>query len=295
MNLGIVTVRGPDVHPNRRLLEAAEKRGHRGRLVHPYRTWPAVAGGRRVFCGEPLGLDLLLPRQGAEIGDSSLSLIEQAAQMGIPVINGPAAIRLAASKYRTASTLAAAGIPVPDAVLINTPDAAPAAAEAVGGFPVVVKPVSGRQGSGIFLAPDPGSLQQCAAAAGGLQHGLLVQRFISPAGRRDLRILVLGQQTAGASAMRPKDGDFRTNYHLTGSAEAVEPAAEIQRLAVSAARTLGLQIAGVDLVIDQSGRPWVMEVNYAPGFQGLEAATGLDIAGAIVEYAVRCWEGATGS
>jgi ribosomal protein S6--L-glutamate ligase len=98
---------------------------------------------------------------------------------------------------------------------------------------------------------------------------------------------VLGQQIAGASAMRPKDGDFRTNYHLTGSAEAVEPEAAIQSLAVSAARTLGLQVAGVDLVLDDRGRPWVMEVNYSPGFQGLEAATGIDIAGAIIEYLER--------
>jgi ribosomal protein S6--L-glutamate ligase len=87
--------------------------------------------------------------------------------------------------------------------------------------------------------------------------------------------------------MRPKYGDFRTNYHLTGWAEAVEPEAAIQSLAVSSARTLGLQVAGVDLVIDQSGRPWVMEVNYSPGFQGIEAATGIDIAGAMVEYLER--------
>jgi ribosomal protein S6--L-glutamate ligase len=287
MNIGILTVRGPDYHPNRRLLEAAKSRGHRAKLIHPYRSWPVLVGNVPVFCGEPVSVDLLVPRQGAEIGESSLALIEQAQQTGIPVVNGPAAIRLAASKYRASRALAAAGIPVPDAVLVNTPDAVAAAGAAVGGFPAVVKPVSGRQGEGVFLAADADSLFRYLAAAGDLKQGVVVQRFIAPAGRRDIRILVLGRQIAGASALRPAEGDFRSNFHLTGSAEAVEPAAAIGSLAVSAVRALGLQIGGVDLVIDDRGRPWVMEVNYSPGFRGLEAATGIDIAGAMVEYLER--------
>ena len=294
MNFGIVTVRSPQYHPNRRLLEAAGSRGHRAKLVHPYRSWPTLVGQTPVFCGEPVSVELLLPRQGAEIGESSLTVIEQAEQAGIVVVNGPAAIRLAADKYRAARALAGAGIPVPDAVLINDPDAAPAAAAAVGGFPAVVKPVSGRQGKGVFLAVDAGSLRRHLAAAGDLKRGIVVQRFIAPAGRRDLRILVLGQQVAGASALRPGQGDFRSNFHLTGEAEAVEPEEAIGSLAVSAVRTLGLQIAGVDLVIDGGGRPWVMEVNTAPGFQGLEAASGIDIAGAMVEHIERLWAGTTG-
>ena len=288
MNFGIVTVRGPDYHPNRRLLAAAESRGHRAVLIHPYRSWPAVVGNAPAFCGDPVSVELLLPRQGAEIGASSLTLIEQAEQAGIMVVNGPDAIRLAASKYRTARALSAVGIPVPDAVLINTPDAVQSAAAAVGGFPLVVKPVSGRQGEGVFLAPDAASLRRYLAAAGDLRRGIIVQRFIPPAGRRDLRILVLGRQIAGASVLRPAEGDFRSNFHLTGSAEAVDPEAAIGSLAVSAVLALGLQVAGVDLVIDNRKRPWIMEVNYAPGFRGLEAATGLDIAGAMVEYLERC-------
>jgi ribosomal protein S6--L-glutamate ligase len=288
MNLGLVTVRGPEYHPNRRLLEAAARRGHQARLIHPYRSWPAVIGSTSVFCGEPVSVDLLLPRQGAEIGESSLTFIEQAEMAGITVVNGAAAIRLAASKYRAARVLAAAGAPVPETVLINTPDAVTSAAAAVGGFPAVVKPVSGRQGKGVFLAVNADSLHEYLAGAGDLKAGIVVQRLIPPAGRRDLRILVLGQQVAGASALRPVEGDFRSNFHLTGSADPVEPDAAIVSLAVSAARTLGLQVAGVDMVIDGRGRPWLMEVNYAPGFRGLEAATGLDIAGAMVEYLERC-------
>ncbi len=294
MNIGIVTVKEKDYHPNRRLLEAAAVRGHRATLVHPYWSWPAVVGGRLQFAGRPVDVDLLLPRQGAEIGDSSLSLIEQAAQAGIAVVNGPEAVRLAAGKYRTCRTLAAAGIPVPDTVLINTPDAAAVAAETVGGFPAVVKPVSGRQGEGVFLADDAASCRRHLESVGNLKSGIVLQRFIAPAGRRDLRILVLGEETAGAAVMRPKEGDFRSNFHLSGYAQPAVPEEATALLAVSAVRALGLQIAGVDVVIDRLGRPWIMEVNYSPGFEGLEAATGLDIAGAMVEYLERFRGGHTG-
>jgi len=291
MNIGIVTVNDQGYHPNRRLLEAAAARGHRAHLVHPYRSWPAVIQGRLRFAGRPMDVDLLLPRQGAQIGGSSLALLEQAVQVGIVVVNGPVSIRLAASKYRACRVLAAAGIPVPDTVLVNSPDAAAEAASAVGGFPAVVKPVSGRQGEGVFLAEDAESCRRYLESAGDLKPGIVLQRFIAPAGRRDLRILVLGDKTAGAAVMQPQEGDFRSNFHLSGSATAAAPEAAIGQLAVSAVRALGLQIAGVDLVIDDRGRPWVMEVNYSPGFEGLEAATGQDIAGAMVDYLERFWDG----
>jgi len=294
MNIGIVTVNGRDYHSNRRLLEASAARGHRVSLVHPYRSWPAVVGGRIRFAGRPVDVDLLLPRQGAEIGDSSLSLLEQAVQAGVAVVNGPAAVRLAASKYRTCRTLAEAQIPVPDTVLVNSPDAATDAAAAVGGFPAVVKPVSGRHGEGVFLAGDAGSCRRYLESVRDLKPGVVLQRFIAPAGRKDLRIFVLGEETAGAAVMRPQKGDFRSNFHLTGRAEAAMVEEKIGQLAVAAVRALGLQIAGVDMVIDDHGRPWVMEVNYSPGFEGLEAATGLDIAGAMVDYLERYWGGHTG-
>ena len=289
MNIGFVTIRGNDCHPNRRLMEAAAARGHRAILVHPYRSWPAVVDGRLCFAGRPLPVDLLLPRQGAEIGDSSLSLLEQAAQTGVYVVNGPESIRLAASKYRTCRALARAGLPVPDTVLINSIDAARQAAEAVGGYPAVVKPVSGRQGEGVFLAEDAASCRRYLESTASLKSGVVFQRFIAPAGRKDLRILVLGENTAGAADMQPVRGDFRSNFHLTGSAKAAVPETAVAALAVSAAHALGLQIAGVDLIVDGRGRPWIMEVNYSPGFEGMETATGLDIAGAMIAYLERLW------
>lgn len=289
MNIGIVTINGKDYHPNRRLMEGAAARGHRATLVHPYRSWPAVIDGRLRFAGRSVDVDLLLPRQGAEIGDSSLSFIEQALQAGILVVNGPEGIRQAASKFRTCRALAHAGLPVPDAVLVNSVGAATEAAEAVGGYPAVIKPVSGRQGEGVFLAEDDASCRRYLQSAPSLKPGAVLQRFIPPAGRKDLRILVLGENIAGATAMHPGQGDFRSNFHLTGSAEAVFLEETVGALAVSAARALGLQIAGVDLVIDDRGRPWIMEVNYSPGFEGMEAATGLDIAGAMVEHLERLW------
>lgn len=284
MNIGIVTVRGPDYHPNRRLLEAAGTRGHAATLIHPYQSWPAVVDGGLQVRGDPLAVDMLLPRQGAEIGDSSLSLLEQAALSGVTVVNGPEAVRTASSKYRTCRALALAGVPVPETVLVNTPDAAAKASEAVGGYPVVAKPPSGRQGRGVFLASDEEALRGYLAEAADLQRGIVIQRFIGPEKRRDLRILVLGAGAAGAMAMKPQGGDFRSNFHLTGESAPTRLERPIETLATAAAAAVGLQIAGVDLVIDAAGRPWILEVNYAPGFRGLEAATGLDIARAIIEH-----------
>ncbi|MCF8080687.1 MAG: hypothetical protein K9K88_15510, partial [Desulfobacterales bacterium] len=185
MNIGIVTVNDRDYHPNRRLLEASAARGHRASLVHPYRSWPAVVDGRLRFAGRPVDVDLLLPRQGAEIGDSSLSLLEQAVQAGVAVVNGPAAVRLAASKYRTCRMLAQAGIPVPDTVLVNSPDAAPEGAGAVGGSRAVVKPGSGRHGEGVFLPGDAGSCRRYLESVRDLKPGVVLQRFIAPVGRKD--------------------------------------------------------------------------------------------------------------
>lgn len=287
--IGVLTVRGMDYHPTRRLAQAAEQRNGRILAVHPYTVWPGFVDGRAVLLGDPAaqGLDAVMPRQGAEIKDACLPLVGHLARMGVPVINSQESIELARHKFLTLQTLAAAGLPVAGTFFATAIEGLRDALAGFGAAGGVVKPVSGRQGGGVMrMRPgDPPPPQVTAELDNG--RGVVVQEYIPPAGRQDLRVLVIGGQVAAAMSLVPAEGDFRANFHLGGRAGAVDPPPAILDLAERAAGSLGLQIAGVDLMIDADGRTWVNEVNYAPGFRALEAATGKDIAGAMIDYVLR--------
>jgi len=286
MHIGIITVRGFDYHPNRRLRQAAAERGHRLTLVHPYRVWPSIIQSDHGLVIPP-GFDMpdvLVPRQGATIGHSCLVFIQQCHLMGIPVVNDLQAILLAKHQFFALMRLGTQKIPVPDTCFINAPEGFEAAVTRLGGAPVIIKQVSGRQGKGVILVKTIREFQQMHPRHLDPRAGLLVQRFIPPEGRRDFRILVLGKEIVGAMELKSATDDFRSNYHLTGKSYPTEPSAEIATVAIKAAQSLGLEIAGVDIIVDRNQKINVMEVNYSPGFKGLEAATGLDVAGRMVDY-----------
>jgi len=288
MNIGIITVRDSDYHPNGRLIEAAAGKGHRAFLIHPYRLWPRVNEHGLGLEGLPsqISLDVVLPRQGATIGESSLTLIHHLSRMGIPLINGYQAVCLSRSQIMTLQALSAENLPVPDTVFVNSAEGIRHAVTCLGGYPVVVKQVSGRQGKGIRLIND--DTQAGSIFPDGLDNptGILLQRFIPTTGRQDVRVLTIGNNALGAVEVRPTEGDFRANYHLTRDARPKKLTASIAETALKAARAVGLDIAGVDLIIDANGRTHIIEVNYAPGFQGFEKTTGLDVAGEIIDFAV---------
>ena len=291
MNIGVITVRDLDYHPNRRLAEAATEQGHRITLVHPYKVWPALKNGEPNLVGrqDKAPLDVVLPRQGATIGDSCLALIRHFSLMGIPLINDLDAIRLTKNKFLTLQTLTAARIRVPETVFINSPEGFKGAIERLGGYPVVTKQVSGRQGEGVVLLETDADAESVTRNHLDRRKGLLVQRFIPPAGRQDIRVLVVGRKTIGAMELRPKEGDFRANFHLSKDSRFKTLSPEQEKTALDSASAMGLEIAGVDFIVDTEDRINVIEVNYSPGFNGLEAATGLDIAGRIVKYVVRTY------
>ena len=292
MNIGIITVRDHEYHPNQRLIEAAAQQGHRVTLIHPYRVWPCLEGGKPYLVGhsdmEPMGV--VLPRQGATLGDSCLALIHHLSLMGIPVVNDLNSVRLTKNKFFTLMALAAAGIKVPDTVFINSAEGFHDALVRLGGFPVVTKQVSSRQGEGVVLVKAelkaPTVIRDLDK-----RKGLLVQRFIHPKGRQDIRVLVVGGKAAGAIELWPSKGDFRANVHLSGETRPKDLSPELEDIALKATEAVGLEIAGVDLILDQNGCINVIEVNYSPGFRGMEAATGLDIAGRIVNYLVSTYGG----
>lgn len=291
MNIGIITAEGYDYPPTKRLREAAEQKGHRIILVDPIYVWPVLVGGSPDLKGELdiSMLDVVLPRQGATVNDSSLKLVPHLHSLGIPLVNNLEAIRLAKDQFLTLQALSAFQIPVPDTGFINAYEGFHSVLGGLGGYPVVVKQVSGRVGEGVFLVKNDHKARLILHLYLETDKGMLVQRFIPPENRLDIRVLVIGGKIVGAMKLKPKSGDFRSNFHLTHKSWPVELLPEWEEIALKAANALGLEIAGVDLIVDESGKAYVIELNYSPGFSGLEAATGLDIAGQIIDYVVETY------
>ncbi len=291
VRIGIVSVRDPDYHPNRRLLEAAVNAGFEGILIHPYKIWPHVIAKRLTVTGKTV-TDLpqvILPRQGAQIGESSLALIRQFCFMGLHMINGPEAIFIARDKFLTHQVLAHAGLPCLDTVLINRSRGFFQGVRRLGGYPVVVKPASGRQGEGVMCIADQDDAMARALPLLDGRKGLILQRYLPPDGRKDIRALVIGKEVVCAGVLKPVDGEFRSNFHLGAVIHPISLPADLKDMAAFAATTVGCDVAGVDMMIDAEGHPNIVEVNYSPGFKGMEAATGMDIAGCIVRFAVHSY------
>lgn len=288
MQIGVITVQGADYHPNRRLIEAAREKGCSLGLINPYKAGPFIKNGTAGISGmEKTGLpDVILPRQGAQIGESSIGVLRHFAAMGIELLNSVSAITVARNKFLTLQELSKHGIRAPDAVFANSAGVFYKGVERLGGYPVVAKKPSGRQGAEVFLLQGPAEADLAVSTHLEPGVGLIIQRFIPPENRRDLRVLVIGGKVFAAMELEPNTGDFRSNFHVSGESRVADISPEIEKTAVKSAQAVGLDIAGVDVIIDTDGVPWVIEVNYSPGFRGLEQATGKDIAGAIIDFAL---------
>jgi ribosomal protein S6--L-glutamate ligase len=231
--------------------------------------------------------DVVLPRQGSPMGEYGFVVLRQFEALGISLVNGLEGVTIARHQYITLQVLAAAGIPVPDTCFVTRPAPFFDAVDRLGGYPVVVKQPSGMGGDGVFKIEDAEQAGICLNTRLDPVKGLLVQRFFPTSGRLDARILVIGGRVAGAVTRVPASNDFRTNVHRHGRAQAFDPPASWKETAVQAARACRLDIAGVDMMGSPGGFPCVIEVNYSPGFRGLEAATGLDIAMKLIDFAVQ--------
>ena len=292
IRIGLITVRDEAYHPNRRLTEAARQAGCQGVLLHPYRLWPTTNNGALGLLGENADRPphVVVPRQGAEIGDTCLALIRHFQRMGIPLINGPEAVSAARNKFLTQQVLSDAGLPCPDTVFVNeAPGFAPAVA-LLGGYPVVAKPINARQGEGILLVTNADDAQRRVLGGLDRQRGVMVQRYTAPDKRRDIRALVIDGRLVCAASLTPRPGEFRANFHLGSDIRPIDLPADLAEMAVTAAAAVGCDVAGVDLMVDGHGRPLIVEVNYSPGFRGMEAASGLDVAGRIIRLAIERYQ-----
>jgi ribosomal protein S6--L-glutamate ligase len=231
--------------------------------------------------------DVFLPRIGATIKDYALTLVRHFELAGVPVVNRFESIVLARNKFLALQCLAKAGIPVPESYYASNPANFKRALTKLRGFPVVAKTPGSRQGKGVIKIATPATADFVLENLPTRYEGLVVQRYVPPEERRDIRAFVIGGKVIGAMALTPKAGDFRTNFHLRGKVQAVRLERALATIAVQSSKALGLEISGIDIIVRLDGSAEVMEVNYCPGFKGMESSTGRDIASRIIDYAVR--------
>ena len=286
--------RKKSLYSTRRLLEAAKARGFRPRVIDVLRCNLVLESGNpRLFHKgkEVRGLSVALPRIGASVTTVGLQVVRQLEALGVPLLNGASAIARSRDKLTALQQLAASGVKIPRTVLARGGGDVKELVAQVGGLPAILKLIQGTQGVGVMIAHSEAEVESILSTLWDLGQEILLQEYVSESGGRDVRALVVGERVVGAMRREARKGEFRSNLHRGGFAVAAELPREYEEAALRAARVLGLSVAGVDLLESSSG-PKVMELNSSPGFEGLEKATGLDIAGAIIEEAARLAEGA---
>lgn len=288
MNLAILS-RGPKLYSTLRLVEAAKAAGHSVRVVDHLKCNIEIARRRpRVYYdGEYLdGFDAIIPRIGASVTFYGTAVVRQFEMMEVfSAVESQALVR-SRDKLRSLQLLARAGVGLPKTVFTNFSRDVEHTVGKVGGAPVVLKLLEGTQGLGVVLAESLNAAGSVIEAFNGLEARIIVQEFIEEAGGADLRAFVVDGEVVGAMKRQGKEGEFRSNLHRGGSAALVELSEEERETAITSARAMGLGIAGVDMLQGADG-PLVLEVNSSPGLEGIEKATGTDIAGAIVRYVER--------
>jgi ribosomal protein S6--L-glutamate ligase len=285
MKIAILS-RNRKLYSTRRLIEAAENRGHEVRVLDVLRCYMNITSNRPSihYRGEDLtGFDAVIPRIGASVTFYGTAVLRQFEMMGVYPLNESVAISRSRDKLRSLQLLARKGIGLPITGFAHSPDDVDDLINMVGGAPLVIKLLEGTQGIGVVLAETTKAAESVMEAFMGLKANILIQEFIKEAGGSDIRCFVIGDKVVAAMKRQGKEGEFRSNLHRGGSASLIRITPEERSTAVRAARTMGLNVAGVDLLRSNHG-PVVMEVNSSPGLGGIEAATGKDIADTIIEF-----------
>ena len=280
--------RNPRLHSTRRLVEATRALGHRARVLDTLHCNMVLArGGPALFYrGEEVGpLDVVIPRIGASITPYGLAVVNQLDMMGVPVLNDAIPIARSRDKLRALQLLSRFGLDIPRTAMCRYRDEVAQVVEHVGGLPCIIKLLQGTQGVGVMIASTMEEVQGMLDTFWNLGQEILIQEFVAESKGSDLRALVIGDRVVAAMRRQARTGEFRSNIHRGGKARAVTLPREYAEAAVKAARVVGLEVAGVDMLESRTG-PKIMEVNSSPGFEGLERATKKDIARLYVEHAV---------
>lgn len=281
--------RNPNLYSHKRLIEAAEARDHTIDVIDHLRCYIDIAASDPEihYNGESLkGYDAVIPRIGASVTFFGTAVLRQFEMMGVYPLNESVGISRSRDKLRSMQLLSRQGIGLPVTVFAHKTSDASEVLKIAGGAPVVIKLLEGTQGIGVVLGETTKGAESIIQAFGGVNTNILVQQFVKEANGEDIRCLVVGERVVAAMIRRGKEGDFRSNLHRGGTAEAVKITPKERATAVKAANTMGLNVCGVDMLRSNSG-PVVMEVNSSPGLEGVETATGVDVAGKIIEFIER--------
>ncbi|MDG6773046.1 30S ribosomal protein S6--L-glutamate ligase [Thiomicrorhabdus sp. ZW0627] len=285
MKIAILS-RGPELYSTKRLVEAAESRGHEVQIIDVLRCYMNInsVNPEIHYKGKILeGFDAVIPRIGASVTFYGTAVLRQFEMMNVYPLNESVAITRSRDKLRSLQLLSRRGVGLPVTGFAHSPDDVDDLLKTVGGAPVVIKLLEGTQGVGVVLAETHSAATSVIQAFNGLKANILVQEFIKEAGGADIRCFVVGGKVIAAMKRQGKEGEFRSNLHQGGSANLVKITAAERATAVNAAKIMGLNVCGVDLLRSNHG-PVVMEVNSSPGLEGIEGSSGKDIAGMIIEF-----------
>lgn len=285
MKIGILS-RNKNLYSTKRLVEAGKERGHEVVVINHKRCYMNITSHKPEIHvdGRPVeGVEAIIPRIGASISFYGTAVVRQFEMMGVYSVNESVAITRSRDKLRALQLLSRKGIGLPVTGFANSPDDTDDLLEFVGGAPVVIKLLEGTQGVGVVLAETKQAAESVIEAFRGLKANFMVQEYIKEAGGADLRCFVIGDKVVASMMRQGKEGEFRSNLHRGGSATLIRITPEERSTAVRSARVMGLNVAGVDLLRSNHG-PVVMEVNSSPGLEGIEKATGRNVAGMVIEF-----------
>ncbi|MCA9710029.1 MAG: 30S ribosomal protein S6--L-glutamate ligase [Myxococcales bacterium] len=288
MKIAILSQNSESYSTNR-LLEAAQKRGHDAQIVDYMRCYMTIASHRPriIYQGESMEeVDAIIPRIAAQYTFYGNAVVRQFEMMGIYTLNPSQAIARSRDKLRSLQLLSRKGIGLPVTGIAHSTKDIEGLMSDVGGAPLVIKLIEGMQGIGVVLAETQQAAKSVIEAFRSLDANILVQEFIAEAGGSDIRCFVVGDKVVAAMKRQGAPGEFRSNIHRGGAASVIKLTPEERSVAVRAAQGMGLRVAGVDVLRSNHG-PLVMEVNSSPGLEGIEGATGKDIAGIVIDYLVK--------
>ncbi len=287
MRIGILS-RNPKLYSTRRLKEAAAERGHEVRVVDFTRCYMNITSHRPqvLLSGKALHFDAVIPRIGASHTFYGTAVVRQFEMMKTFPLNTSQAISRSRDKLRALQLLAREGIGLPVTGFARSTKDIEGLIKMVGGAPVIIKLLEGTQGMGVVLAETDKAAESVMAAFIQLDANILVQEFIKEAGGADIRAFVVGDKVVATMKRQGPEGEFRSNLHRGGLASSVKLTPEERSTATRSANKLGLRVAGVDMLRSNHG-PVVMEVNSSPGLEGIEASSGKDVAGIVIEYLER--------